>query len=147
MIELREFIADDYMTIQRRHFDSFTYLNFPNPRRVAEHLALGPGFTMVDNEEIIASGGIMPCWKGVGEAWAITSPRLPSYSFAFARTIWRKLFLLIDTMQLERVATVVDAEHTVSQTWVERMGFKREGLMIKYLGGRDYIRYALIKET
>jgi RimJ/RimL family protein N-acetyltransferase len=49
-------------------------------------------------------------------------------------------------MDLDRIQTVVDAEHTVSHKWVERMGFKNEGLMRKYLGGRDFYRYALIRE-
>jgi len=49
-------------------------------------------------------------------------------------------------MDLERVQTTIDAEHEVSKAWAERMGFVNEGLMRKYIAGRDFYRYALIRE-
>ena len=145
MIELRKYQPEDYMTIQRRHFDSLTFLNFPDPRAIAMNLARGPAYTLT-NGEIIGCGGILPLWKGVGEAWVISSPQVEKHPIAFARTIWRKLFELIDSMGLERVQSLVDAEHKVSMVWVERMGFKQEGLMRKYMDGRDFIRYAWVRE-
>lgn len=145
-VELRDYKSEDYMTIKRRHFDSLTFLNFPNPKLIAENLTKGPAFTAFNDGEIVACGGIMPFWKEVGEAWVITSPLVSQYPLFFAKTVWRKLRDLIKSMNLERVQTMVDAENIISQRWVERMNFKNEGLMRKYLGGRDYIRYALIKE-
>jgi hypothetical protein len=144
MIELREYKPEDYMTIQRRHFDSLTFLNFPNPNAIALNLFRGPAFTLT-NGQIIGCGGILPLWKGVGEGWVITSDLVEKYPILFAKTVWRKMKELMVRMGLERVQTLVDAEHTVSQKWVERMGFENEGLMHKYLGGRDFIRYAIVR--
>jgi hypothetical protein len=145
MIRLREYRPDDYMSIKRRHFDAMTFLNFPDPMSIAINLNKGPAYTLV-NEEIIASGGILPLWKGVGEGWIVSSPLVEKYPIAFAKTLWRKMLSLYDELGLERLQTLVDAEHIVSQKWLERMGFENEGLMRKYLNGRDFYRYALIKE-
>jgi hypothetical protein len=146
MIELRQYRPEDYMTIQRRHFDSLTFLNFPDPNAIARNLSRGPAFTLT-NGIPIACGGVLPLWKGVGEGWVVSSPLVEKHSFLFARTAWRKIMELVETMDLVRLQTLVDAEYRVSRRWVERMGFVNEGVMRKYLGGRDYIRYALIREN
>jgi hypothetical protein len=142
---IREYVPDDFMIIHRRYYDSLTFLNFPNPSAIAKNLSTGPAYTLT-NGIPIACGGILPLWKGVGEGWVVTSSLVEKYPITFAKTIWRETIRLIKSMDLERIQTVVDAEHTVSQRWVERMGFESEGLMKKYLGGRDFIRYALIRE-
>jgi len=145
-IKIRPYAPEDYFKINRRKFDLLTFLNFPNPKNVSETLGKGPAFTGLIDEEILACGGIIPFWKGVGEAWIVSSPLICKYPLFFAKTVWRKLNGLIVSMNLERVQTVIDAEHIVSCKWAERMGFVNEGLMKKYIGGRDYIRYAWIKE-
>ena len=145
MLEVRKYRPDDYMVIKRRHFDSLTFLNFPNPSAISVNLSKGPAYT-ITNGTPIACGGILPLWKGVGEGWVVTSDFVEKYPILFAKTVWRNMAALIESMDLERIQTVVDAEHDVSRKWVERMGFKSEGLMRKYIGGRDYIRYALIRE-
>ena len=145
MIEIRPYIPEDYMKINRRHFDSLTFMNFPTPKLVAQNLARGPAFTGLADGEIIACGGILPLWKGVGEAWVVSSELVSLYPITFAKVIWRKMRSIIGELELERVQTTVDKEHKVSQKWLERMGFKNEGLMRKFLGGRDYYRFAWIK--
>lgn len=144
-IRVRDYKPEDYMIIHRRKFDTLTFLNFPNPEAVAKSLAKGPAYTLT-NGVPVACSGILPLWKGVGEGWAVTSSLVEKYPIIFAKTIWRETVRLIKALDLDRIQTTVDAEHTVSQRWVERMGFVNEGLMKKYLGGRDFFRYALIRE-
>ena len=146
MIELKQYSPEDYLKIRRRDFDMLTFLNFPNPKVVARNLLRGMAITGFRDEEIVACGGIMPLWKGVGEAWVVTSPLVKMCSFSFVKVVWRRLLTFTKIMELERVQTTVDAEHEVSRKWVERMGFKQEGLLKKYINGRDFFRYALIKE-
>jgi len=145
MIEIREYRPEDYMIIQRRYFDSLTFMNFSNPKAIAINLTKGIAYTLT-NGTPIACGGVMPLWEGVGEGWVVTSELVERYPLTFAKTVWRKMKEIIDEMDLVRVQTLVDAEHTVSMKWVERMGFENEGLMRKYLGGRDFYRYALLRE-
>jgi len=145
MIEIRHYIPEDYLRITRRKFDMVTFLNFPDPHDIAIDLARGPAFTGVNSEKIVACAGIVPMWKGVGEAWAVTSPLVERHGLFFAKEIWKRLNALIEIMELERVQTTVHVKHEKSIKWVERMGFKNEGKMEKYIGGEDFYRYALIK--
>jgi len=144
--ELREYRVEDYMRIMRRKFDLVTFKNFTDPEQAGRNLLKGPGFTGLMDGEIIASGGVVILWKGVGEAWVVSSPLVEKYPLIFAKTIARKLREIIRESGLVRVQTMVDAEHIVSQRWIERMGFVQEGLMRKYLQGRDFWRYALVRE-
>ena len=146
MIEIKQYSPEDYMKIKRRDFDMLTFLNFPNPRIAARNLLRGMAITGFRDGEIIACGGIMPLWKGVGEAWVVTSPLVRVCSFSFVKVVWRRLKVFAGILDLERVQTTVDAEHEVSIKWVERMGFMREGLMRRYIDGRDFYRYALIRD-
>jgi len=143
MLEIRKFRVEDYFEIERRKFDMLTFLNFPNPKAIATNLARGKAFTMVNSENIIASGGILPLWKGVGEAWIVSSDLVKHHWLSFARAVLLNLKKM--EPEFERVQTTVDAEHEVSMKWVEWMGFRKEGLMKKFIGGRDYWRYARIR--
>lgn len=123
-----------------------TFLNFPNPRAIAASLARGPAYTAVIDGRILASGGILPFWKGVGEAWIVSSELVSEHRVFFAKAVWRILNQLIIDDGFERVQTTVDAEHKVSIKWLERMGFEYEGTMRKFIGGRDHYRYARVRE-
>jgi hypothetical protein len=143
---IRRYEPGDYLSIERRHFDALTFMNFPKPELIAKRFTRGPAYTIVASEGLVASGGILPLWKGVGEAWVVTSELVDTYPLLFAKTVWRKLYEIIDGNGIERVQTTIHKDFIVSQKWAERMGFKNEGLMRKYLGGEDYYRYALVRE-
>ena len=145
MIEIRDYRPEDFMTIKRRTFDAITFENFANPEAVSKNLLRGKAYTLT-NGSPIACAGILPLWKGVGEGWVVTSDLVEKYPVSFAKTVWRGMVHTIKTLKLERVQTIVDVEHTVSQEWVEWMGFEQEGIMRKYLGGRDFFRYALVRK-
>jgi len=146
VIEIRAYREDDYMKIQRRHFDALTLMNFPKPELVAKRFTKGIAYTIEVPEGLVASGGVIPLWKGVGEAWVVTSELVETYPILFAKTVWEKLYEIINANGIERVQTTIHKDHIISQRWAERMGFENEGLMRKYLGGEDYYRYALIRE-
>lgn len=145
MIELRDYKPEDFMIIKRREFDALSFMKFPNPKLISLRLTKGPAFT-ITNGNIIACGGVLPLWKGVGEGWMVTSPLVEKYPILFAKTAWAKITEIIENLQLVRLQTVVHSEHIVSQKWLQRMGFTNEGLMRKYLGDIDYFRYAWIRE-
>ena len=146
MTEIRKYKPEDYMAIQRREFDLITFLNFPDPREIAENLANGVAFTGIVDGELITCGGIMKVWEGVGEAWIVSASSVDHYPFTFAKIVVRGLRDIIKELKLERVQTTVDSKYLVSQKWLEWMGFVNEGRMRKYINGRDFFRYALIKE-
>lgn len=146
-IIIREYKPEDYLAISRRKLDMMTYLNFPDPVAISQNLGKGPAFTGTSNGDIIACAGVLIFWKGVGEGWAVTSPLVEKYKLTFAKVIHEKLTEIIKNYSLERVQTVVDAEHKISQEWLKRMGFGNETPdgMRKYIGGRTYYRFSLVK--
>jgi hypothetical protein len=145
VIEIRQYVPSDYLRISRRAFDLTTFIGFVDPYSVAENLMKGPAFTGECNGDIIACGGIIPLWKGVGEAWVVTSELVEKFRFTFAKVVWRNLRVQIDAMELDRVQTVIHKDHKVSIKWAERMGFVSEGLMRKYISGCDFYRFAWIR--
>ena len=149
-LELREFRVEDYLEINRRKFEMLTFLQFPDAKEVAKRLAMGPAYTIANSASIIASGGIVPFWKNVGEAWIVSSESLPQHKFYFIKTVLKKLQEL--GRNYDRIQTTIDAENVVSMKWAEWIGFECEGdpktgvgLMRKFIGGRDYWRYALVR--
>ena len=145
MLEVRKFRVSDYFEIDRRSFDMLTFLNFPNPSAIAKALADGMAYTIVNSKHLVASGGVVPSWKGVGEAWLVSSPLVQEHKIFFLRTVQAELNKMIEEGNFERVQTTVDAEHLVSIKWVKWMGFENEGLMRKFIGGRDFWRYARVR--
>lgn len=121
-----------------------TFLQFPDPREIARRLASGYAYTVEDKGQIIASGGVLPLWKGVGEAWIVSSPLVPKYKVFFVKTVLREIAILAE--KFERIQTTIDIENVVSMKWAEWMGFENEGLRRKFLGGRDYWEYALVRD-
>lgn len=143
MFEIRPYIPNDYFEIERRKFDLLSFLNMPDPKTVSRKLACGEAYTILLDGKVMASGGILPLWKGVGEAWAITSDMVESHKLFFGKTALKVFKKALNGF--ERVQTLIDADHAVSMKWAERLGFVNEGLMRKFIGGRDYYRYALIR--
>lgn len=143
MPEFRKYMADDYLRIQRRKFEMLTFLQFPDPNAMARRLGIGDAYTITDNGNIIASGGVVPMWKGVGEGWIVSSEFVHEYKIFFVKTVLRELMKLSE--KYERIQTMIDIENVVSMKWAEWMGFECEGLRRKYIGGRDFWGYALVR--
>ena len=128
-------------------------MNIGSPPGKEEYLAYaaklnvpGQAFTAIDEEGmLVCSAGIFDVWKGVGEAWLVGSSILNERGITLTRIISRRFKIIIKTQKYKRIQCVVHNEWTISQKFVELLGFKNEGLMRKYgPDGWDYVRYALI---
>ena len=47
----------------------------------------GMAFTAVENGHLIASSGVQPLWKGVGEGWFVASSKMPQKKLTIIRMI------------------------------------------------------------
>lgn len=113
---------------------------------------VGPAYTVRVRSQIMVCGGVAHYWPGVGEAWVVTTDLIPRYPLSFHRTVKRMLRQLCRDMGLQRLQAAVPANHTVSRKWLERLGFRQEGLMPMYgPQGKTYVRYGYLpnlgKET
>jgi RimJ/RimL family protein N-acetyltransferase len=101
-------------------------------------------FTAMYDGEVIAMGGVVTVQPGNGELWALFSDKLPRYR----KSIIKEVKWHIENMMTEyvRLQAQVRADFPQGQRFVEWLGFEKVGLDRMYANGRDYFRYALIKE-
>jgi len=106
----------------------------------------GPAYTMISDRGIVACGGIMKLWRGVGDAWVLATPLLRIYPKIVTKSVRFYLHEIINNMKFERVQAVVKADFEVGHRWIKRLGFHEEGMMEKYFAGIDFVRYAIITD-
>ena len=105
----------------------------------------GYTWSMVEDDRVLALGGIVPLWSGVGEAWSLMTPEALTHIkelHAKAKKVLESFF----NQGWQRIQTTVRADFGQGKNWLEHLGFEDEGTMEKYgPDGKDYIRYALVK--
>ena len=105
-----------------------------------------PGsITLRDGEQIIAVGGINWYWEGVGEAWCILHERSQGCRFTTYRALRMMHKILLNrSKQFNRVQATVRTTWPEAIKMVEKLGYKREGLLKKYCpDGADVYMYAV----
>jgi len=115
--------------IKMRPFDYQNLMGVDNSRElVIAQAKMGTAFTGIDdNEGVIAVGGICVLREGVGGGWAITSDLLVKNRIWSHRMIRDIIENGIKYFKLHRIEALIMKEHKVSQRWVERLGFIKEG--------------------
>ena len=86
-------------------------------------------FTLIDNGHLVVSGGIIPIWERMGEAWLIPSDQIPKYKLKIIKTLRDHIDLITHEDGLRRLQATVRTDYEVAVRFIEFMGFKREGLM------------------
>jgi len=105
----------------------------------------GMAFTAIEDGYLIASGGIQPLWKGVGEGWFVASTNMPKKKLNIIRMIKDNFDVIIDDNSLFRVQAGVRSDWPAAMRFAEFFGFEHEGIMRKYgPDGQDYYRMARI---
>ena len=95
---------------------------------------------------IVASAGLVPLWKGVAEAWMISSDDVGRHRIKVAR----QLRVMFDEVMwhrgLYRAQANIHHKFEKAIRLAEWLGFENEGLMRRFgIEGADYIRYAKVK--
>lgn len=108
---------------------------------------MGPAFTATVGETYLGSAGIAILWAGVGEAWMILAPEVEKHGIWLTRTVRRVFEDIREAFNLRRVQATVRVDSPRNQRWIDLLGFKEEGTMLKYgPDGANYIRYAWVRE-
>lgn len=106
-----------------------------------------PSFTVMLDDEPLACAGIW-IWDlshspRTGEAWAIINHDLGSKKpIVLTKAIRRGLDAAQEEYDLARIHATIDARNEKACRWAKLLGFECEGLMRKWLCGRDYFLYA-----
>lgn len=110
------------------------------------YLQRGPAWTGIVRDQIMGCAGVCLLWRGVGEAWMVTTELVARCPLAFHRAIAGRLDEVMMSMNLWRLQAAIHAEHEVSRRWVQRLGFEEEGIMQRYgPDGKDYVRFARVR--
>lgn len=100
------------------------------------------------DNRLIAAGGVVPIWPGVGIAWAMIARDIPQQCIKYTFSLYREwLKRLMERYNLHRVqADVKTDDFEKGHRFVKHLGFKHEGKMIAYGPDReDHERYAFVR--
>jgi len=85
-------------------------------------------------------------WAGVGEAWVLFSPEVVNHKVSIRRNVKKYLKKIIEDNNLHRVQAHVQCEWGLAIRFVESLGFKIEGKMLKFgFDKSDSYLYALTR--
>jgi hypothetical protein len=111
------------------------------PTMVHEDMA----FTGIDNGYLVAAAGILPIWKGVGEAWLLGANRLGKHKIRVAKEVRKGLHRIADEQGMWRIQAAMRSDWPELARWARFLGMKHEGTMKKFgANGLDYERWAWV---
>lgn len=107
-------------------------------------------FTMIDDAMVLAIGGIVKRWTGMGEAIIFMSKNVFTESLKMRLRIClniRSYFnFLISELAFWRVQATVKSDFERARKFAKIMGFKYEFTMKRYgPDGQDYDRFAIVR--
>ena len=94
---------------------------------------------------IVASAGLVPLWKGVAEAWMISSDDVGRHQIKVARQIRTMFDDVMWQRGIYRAQANIHHKFEKAIRLAEWLGFEQEGLMRRFgVEGADYYRYARV---
>lgn len=141
MARVSPFKPADYLEINRQ-----VPMLVDNPA----HLALlfynnGPAYTVWLDNDILACGGMVIPWAGLGHVWAVLAPLALEHTMIIHRIAKRQLHSVIKEHGLRRVEATVMKDFEVGQEWLYSLGFVYDGFAEAYgPNGEDFFRYVLL---
>lgn len=140
MIDARQFELDD--------LDLISPIESAVPHGISkgEYLLNGICWTIVDDGQVIACGGVMYTSPGVGTAWMHTDKCITQPRCRILGTFYRAYNTIINAharLDLRRIQAVAFVDNPKDVRWLMRLGFASEGVM-KYMGpnGEHAIMFA-----
>jgi RimJ/RimL family protein N-acetyltransferase len=145
MVTSRPYIPADIAAIcgreYEREFDELARKSY------ADIFATGPAFTICDGERPVASGGVVPIWRHVGEAWLHLSPWFSAHPQTGCRMVRRLFRTILKQHEFHRIHAAIRAEMLPNRRLVEYLGFREEvGALKCWAADKDYVMYAMTNE-
>ncbi len=140
---VRPFLAEDMAELQLRkeQADHQPILSPESAKAVEDEIS----FTVLCNGVICAIFGLLIPWEGRGQGWAFIGHNTPRRAWPeITQRLLVSMQQLMKGLRLNRLEISVAADHDAAIHWAERLGFTREGKMVKYgPDGSDFFLYAL----
>jgi len=108
-----------------------------------EGLEIQPlSFTAIEGDKVYACGGLIEEWNGVARAWMLITGKMDGKFMAVHSAVKKGI---ISNTQFHRIEMSVIKGHTEGCRWADLLGFRCEGLALKYSpDGTDCYRYARV---
>src|SRR2546422_1345571 len=104
----------------------------------------GPAWTVRKDGNIICCYGFAPMMRGCAEAWMVMSPEgkvSPLMALRYAKQV---IGTIMQAGLFRRVQAVGEEGQAGHRDWVEHLGVKIEGVMLKYgPNGETYLRFVM----
>jgi hypothetical protein len=141
--EIVPFKAEHYTALFDKYYVMRHGLDPNAVGRVFEEM--GPAFSGFYQGKLLACGGVVIPWTGLGEAWCAVSRDIHLLGAMATFVRMEQIFKsIISENHLRRVHADVDAGNRQSMKFVEHLGFKPEFKMYQFgPNGETYIRYVL----
>ena len=145
MITVIQFTAEHVHQLRKLYPDEALGVG-PDPDAFVKQLEVeGLAFTVIEDGQPIGCAGILPLWKGAGEAWALFSPRMIAKPFFLHRTVKKYLYRLQEKGRFHRVQCAVLYNFRVGCNWIRRLGFISEGPLYMFCPNKlNYRRFVLL---
>lgn len=102
----------------------------------------GLAWSLLDGDEVIACGGIVILWPGVGEAWTVMGEKVKDYPLAVAKALREG----IERSGLRRIQATVRIDDGKARKLIGLCGFKPEGILEGFgPDGADFVSYARVR--
>ena len=100
-----------------------------------------PIVSFTEKDEIVAIFGLIVHWAKVAECWAVVSDLAHNKPLTFHRQVLSVINEYEKKFSLHRMQITVRSDYVIGCRWAKSLGFKREGLMKKYMpnGGSHYL--------
>lgn len=112
--------------------------------RMLHDYTKGPSYTLIVDDKVVCSFGVIVMWEGVGVAWGMLGPDFAKHVIFVTRSARRMIRDVQCSFNLDRI----EAQSTTSEggQWLRLVGFEREyGVARKYVNKQDAIRFEMIR--
>ena len=147
MPRVERFRIEDAFSIILRGQDVISLSSGRHLKNLATTFEGSPlAYSVWDENCIIASGGIIQMWPGVGEAWMMMGDDFEDYAQVIYRTCLRTIRTAEKVFGMKRIQAAVLASEPQFVAWAISLGWQKEGLMRKWgPDGSDFYMMARIK--
>jgi len=119
---------------------------FNDPKGFRQVVNNSVAYSAFDGDELVACGGVMFYRLGFGEAWFLSTPLIKKYTRQILKISRYYLKMIIDEYDLYRVQATPRINWPIGYKFVERLGFRKEGILRKYgLNKEDCYMYGRVK--
>lgn len=104
-------------------------------------------YTIAINGEVIFIGGVIEVWKGVGEAWAIVSPKAAAHALTIHRLSLPMMKVWFSELGLHRLQATAQIKRNPNLRWEDSLGknvrwarslgFQEEAVLKRYGKGQE----------